>query len=147
MIMGVANGPVVVGDELWFYYGGWDGPHRNLTRSGAIGLSALRLDGFASLHAGAQEGWLITRQQTFARPVVTINARVRPGGYLVAELLDEFGNPMPGFDRAHGHPFTGDAVRHRLSWGPRTFDSGRGQRTFAIRFYMCEADLYSYLPH
>jgi hypothetical protein len=146
MVMGVANAPVVVGDELWFYYGGWTAPHRSPTRDVAIGLAVLRLDGFASLRAGSREGRLITKPEQFTRPAVLINARVSPGGYLAAELLDERGRPLPGFERDRCLLFTGDSVRHRLMWKKREFPADEARRTFAIRFYMREADLYSFLP-
>ncbi|MBM4046558.1 MAG: hypothetical protein FJ279_15715, partial [Planctomycetes bacterium] len=82
-----ANAPVPVGDDLYFYYGGWDGRYKPLN-TGNIGLAMLRLDGFCSMHAGEQEGWLITRREPLDKPTVTLNAKVAPGGHVVAEILD-----------------------------------------------------------
>jgi len=143
MVMGVANAPVVMGDELWFYYGGWDGPHRSTTRNAAIGLATLRLDGFASLAADA-EGWLITPPESFTQPGVTINAKVHPGGQIVAELLDEDERPVPGFDRSQCQPFTGDSVRHQLTW--RDAQRLPPDARLKLRFSLRKAELYSYMP-
>jgi hypothetical protein len=145
-IMGVANAPVVVGDELWFYYGGWDNPHRSWASQASIGLATLRLDGFASMQAGDQEGWLLTKKEAFRRPEVLVNAKVRPGGSIVAELLGDGGKPLSGFTRADCRPFTGDSVRHRLTWRMRTFPEGKPRRDLRLRFLMRDAELYSYLP-
>jgi hypothetical protein len=146
MVMGVANAPVVMGDELWFYYGGWDGPHRSTKRNAAIGLAALRLDGFASVQAGEDEGWLITQPESFSKPAVVINAKTRPGGEIVAELLDGNGRPWPGFDRASCVPFKADSVRHVLAWRrAKGSDLPAGVR-LKIRFFLRLAELYSYVP-
>ena len=61
-----ANRPVIVGDEIWVYYGGgaithaedpWRvGPHAGM----AVGLAKARLDGFVSLGARAADGTLTT---------------------------------------------------------------------------------------
>ena len=146
LVMGAANTPVVMGDELWFYYGGWDGPHRILTQRAAIGLATLRLDGFASMQADAQEGWLVTPVETFSEPRVTINAQVAPGGQIVAELLDQNGQPVAGFDRQNCEPFQGDSVRQVLKWK----EAGKGHLPpggrMRIRFLLRNAELYSYLP-
>ncbi|MBM4046173.1 MAG: hypothetical protein FJ279_13765, partial [Planctomycetes bacterium] len=95
-----ARAPVQVGDQLYFYYGGWDGPHNNPKASGNIGLATLRLDGFCSMRAGAQEGWLISRREPFRVPQVTLNAKTAPDGYVTADLLDAQNNVLPGFSRA-----------------------------------------------
>lgn len=145
MVMGVANAPVIMGDELWFYYGGWDGPHRSATRNAAIGLATLRLDGFVSLAADA-EGWLITPPEAFTKPAVLVNAKVAPGGKLVAELLDDHDRPILGFDRRLCEPFTGDSVRHQLTWrdaAQRGLPAGARPK---LRFFLSKAELYSYRP-
>ena len=83
-----ARAPVVVGDRLHFYYGGCDAAHDEKRVKAAIGLATLRLDGFCSMRAGANGGWLITRREGLREPAVIINARTRPGGDVTAELLD-----------------------------------------------------------
>jgi hypothetical protein len=141
-----ARAPVIVGDELYFYYGGCDGVHDQPRVRAAIGLAKLRLDGFCSLRAGTAEGWLITRREPFHEPAVRINARTAPGGQVVAEILDRRNRVLPGFSREVCEPFTGDSAGHVLRWKSRQFPAGQGQNDYKLRFWLKSADLYSYLP-
>jgi len=141
-----ARAPVQVGDELYFYYGGFNAPHNAQEIKAAIGLAVLRLDGFCSMHAGETEGSLITRREPFRVPRVTINATTGPGGYVTAELLDVNDRVIPGFSRDDCTPFTGDSVRHGLSWKTETLPEELLAPDKKIRFILKNADLYSYLP-
>jgi hypothetical protein len=141
-----ARAPVQVGDRLFFYYGGWNGPHNSTKAEAAIGLATLRLDGFCSTRAGAEEGWLISRREPMAAPSVTINAKTGPQGFVAAELLDRDNRPIPGFTRADCRVFQGDSVRHVLKWKKDRFDDSHLDHDKKIRFYLKDADLYSYLP-
>ena len=145
-IMGVANAPIVMGGELWFYYGGWTGPHRSHTRNAAIGLATLRLDGFASMEAGDREGWLVTPAERLTRPAVTINAKVQPGGGIWAELVDAEGHVAPGFEREQCSSFDGDSVEHLLTWQGRSMKPWRPARELKVRFYLRKAALFAYSP-
>jgi hypothetical protein len=141
-----ARAPVQVGDELYFYYGGFDGTHNAERATACVGLATLRLDGFCSLRAGPDEGWLISRREPFRVPRVTINARTAADGYVLAELLDRQDRIIPGFGRAECVPFRGDAVRHRLTWRTETLPEACLEGDKKIRFVLRNADLYSYLP-
>jgi hypothetical protein len=142
-----AREPVRVGDKLYFYYGGFDQIHEDYEGiAGAIGLATLRLDGFCSMQAGEKEGWLISRREVFNTPKVTINAKVNPGGYVTAELVDRNNNVIKGFSRAECIPFKGDSVRGLLTWKTAKFPSGWIDKDKKVKFYIKDADLYSYLP-
>ncbi len=142
-----AIAPVVVRDQLYFYYGGFDQAHDDYRGIKAeIGLATLRLDGFCSMQAGADEGWLITRRELFRTPQVTINAKVADGGYVVAEIVDRHNKVIPGFSRQECIPFTGDSVRHVIEWETKTFPADVVKPDKKIRFYLKNAALYSYLP-
>jgi len=141
-----ARAPVQMGDELWFYYGGWVGAHNDPTAHAAIGVATLRLDGFCSMRAREQEGWLISRREPFSVPRVTINARCAEGGYVLAELLDGQGELIPGFDREDCVRFTGDSVRGELTWRTTELPADLRRADKRIRFILRNADLYSYVP-
>lgn len=145
--IGVAREPLVMGDELWFYYSGWDQVHEDYAGlKAAVGLAKLRLDGFCSMSAGETEGWLISRREVFNTPRVTINAKVKPGGYVSAELVDRHNNVIPGFEKDMCIPFTGDSVRGELTWKTEKFPAEWIDKDKKIKFYIKNADLYSYLP-
>ena len=141
-----ARAPVIMGDELYFYYYGCDNIHDVKDIHCDIGLATLRLDGFCSMSAGDEEGWLISRREVFKTPRIVINAKTEPDGYVVAELLDRNNNVIEGFTRTDCVPFCGDSVRHELSWKTTAFTRDPIEPDKKIRFYLRRADLYSYLP-
>lgn len=141
-----ARNPVVVGDNLYFYYGGYSTVHDTLEAKCGVGLAILRVDGFCSMKAGREEGWLISRREVFSTPRVTINALTRPGGYVAAELVDRWNNVIPGFSREDCVPFEGDSVGHELQWRKKKFPPKWLEPDKKIRFFLKNAELYSYLP-
>lgn len=145
-----ARAPVQMGDRLYFYYGGCDKLHDEPRTIANIGLATLRLDGFCSMSAGAEEGWLITRRESLAAPRVFINALVSLGGWVQAELLDRRNRVLPGFSRTDCIPFTGDSVRHELTWktaAPSRPGIGTSPLSdVKVRFHLKDAALYSYSP-
>lgn len=142
-----ARAPVQVGDELYFYYSGWDGPH-NATGGlhCAIGLATLRLDGFCSMDAGTEEGWLISRREPFHVPKVLINAKTEPDGFIAAELLSRDNEVIRGFSRDECRRFSGDAVSHVLQWEAEQLPEEYRAVDKKIRFILRKGQLYSYLP-
>ena len=139
-----ARAPVVINDKLYFYYGGCVGRHDDKRVTAAIGLATLRLDGFCSMRAGANEGWLISRREPAREPVVTINAKTTKDGVVTAEILDRKNRVVRGFSRQDCAAFTGDSVKHELKWKSATLPANTVD--WKIRFWLKNADLYSYLP-
>ena len=139
--------PVVMGDELWFYFSGWDQAHEDYDGVDCtIGLAKLRTDGFCSMHAGDEQGWFISRREVFNTPKVTINARCRKDGCVVGELVDRNNNVLDGFSRDDCVPFSGDSVRGELTWKTKQFPKALTDKDKKVRFYLRNADFYSYLP-
>lgn len=142
-----ARAPIVMGDKLYFYYGGFDKKHDVYKDvHGAIGLATLRLDGFCSMHAGLVEGWFISRREVFRTPRVSINAKCAPGGYVIAELLDRNDDVIPGFSKAECIPFKGDSTHYLMRWKTAEFSGKIADSDKKVRFFLKDADLYSYLP-
>ncbi len=141
-----ARAPVVVGDRLHFYYGGFRAPHDEPGAEGGIGLATLRLDGFCSLHADEAEGSATSRVERFTAPSLTLNGAVRAGGYIEAELINRRGRPIPGFNRTVCTRFEGDEVRGRLGWPSSKLPDSAVREGVRVRFYLKRADLYAYLP-
>ena len=143
-----AKDPVIVGDRLYFYYSGFLGRHNEGSKlqQSATGLATLRLDGFCSMRAGAEEGSLISRREQFLIPKVTVNAKTAEGGCVAAELLDAKNRVIPGFSRKECVPFTGDSVRHVLAWNTAELPEAELKTEKKIRFFLKNADLFSYFP-
>jgi len=140
--------PIRRGNELWIYYTGIDVRYRppHLHARGGIGLARLRLDGFVSLHAGPEEGIFETRAIKFEGERLFINADIK-GGSIRAEIVDYSERVIqPGRSRAESLPVTGDGLRSELRWqGKDGVKDLRGQ-VVRIRFYLKNADLYSFWP-
>ena len=159
----ITSPPVQVGDELYIYYGGFK-CHHDWWRSGlleglsvpeandlsmaqsGLGLARLRLDGFASLDASqAREGMVITRPFISDGEMLIINARADKGGYIAVEVVDGADKPIPGCSRSECDQFTGDDVRHVLTWqGSSTVPKAGDNQFRKLRFFMHKASLYSF---
>ena len=138
-----ASGPLLVGEELWFYYRGSrhtpedkQAPWRTGT-----GLAKLRRDGFVSLDAAGQPGWVETRPLSFTGQTLHLNAAVKPGGYLRVAVTD-----LQGKQLIESAPVTKDSTDVTLSWpggaGPA---AARGDREHVrLRFELNNAELYAF---
>ncbi len=169
----VPSPPVPVGEELWVYHGGSCNHHDwwiTGAREGlpvpeahdisqvnyALGLAKMRLDGFVSLSANeVRPGIFVTRPVISPGQHLVINARCGTGGSIAAEVVDINDQVIPGFSREECDVFTGDKVSHIVSWkGGRQipvlsaeraeYPKPEIERFRKVRFYMSNADLYSF---
>lgn len=140
--------PIVRGDELWFYYTGIDvryRPNKPDARGdfhGGIHLAKLRRDGFVSLRAGAEPGFVDTRPVQLEGSHLYLNATAR--GQIKAEITDAQGRAaMPGWGSAQCVAITGDHLRTEVRWPGHDLRELRG-KSVRVRFHLTDADLYSY---
>jgi len=149
--------PIIVGDEIWFYYMAQNG--RNWwTYSGdppkldpnakepakGVGLATLRLDGFISVET-EKEGSLTTRPLVFLGDTLIVNASTKEGSITV-EALDPDGKVIEGFSRVDCIPITTDSVRHVVKWKGKPDCHLLQARPIQLRFYLEKAKLYSFEP-
>ena len=140
--------PIRMGDELWFYYSGIDVRYRpNLQRAseryhGGIYLAKLRVDGFVSMHAGVEGGFLDTRPVVIAGQHLYINAEA--AGEIRVEITTADGRTaLPGWGIAQCEPVVGDHTRVELRWPERRLAELQG-KPVRIRFHLKDAHLYSF---
>ena len=144
-----ANGVcLIVGDELWFYFGAWSGLSQRenaeyVMAGGSVGLAKLRRDGFASMDADATGGTLMTRPVTFTEQHLFVNV-ADPNGALKAEVLDEQGNSISPFTVENSVAFTGDKTRHRLTWQGADNLSQLAGKKVRFRFTLRNGQLYAF---
>ena len=144
---------LVVGDHLYFYVSGRQGV-AGTDRPGvcSTGVAMLRRDGFASMDWGLDEwrirrgsgpaGALTTRVLTFRGAHLFVNADIR-GGELKAEVLDESGRVLPGFDAASCVAVRADSTRQAVRWTSSDLASVAG-RAVRLRFTLTRGRLYSF---
>ena len=164
--MCVSNGPIERGDELWFYYTGMkrrvpvheqytDGSLRDpgtltaLERAdwledthSAICLAVLRRDGFVSLDAAADEGQLLTKPLELGGAGLFLNLDAA-GGQARVEVLDESGDPIPGFAGDQAAMVTGNEVSLPARWPSETGLIALAGRTVRLRINLKQASLYA----
>jgi hypothetical protein len=108
---------VLVGDELFLYYGGSARGHKVAPfDERQIGLAKLPRDRYVSLDAkGMAVGTLRTVPLVVGAAAMTLNADAR-GGEIRVQLLDEAGKVRPGFAFADCQPITGNSLAHTVRW-------------------------------
>lgn len=133
------TGPILHGDELWFYYTGitYRDPPEGAQDLGAICRAVLRRDGFISLDAGNETGTLLT--EPFAAPAGNLYVNVNAAqGELRAEVLDEDGHVL-----AESAPVTGDQMDAKVLWETEETIAFVG-KTVRLRFSLRNMAFYSY---
>jgi hypothetical protein len=154
--------PLVVGDEIWIYYGGmsvhhdwWlfgkeeglDIPEANDPQYAQNGhhlcLATLRLDGWVSLDATIREGYVETKPVFSTGAHLFINGRCEPGGTIQVEVMDNWNHVWSGYGKGDCHTFTGDSVHHKVAW-----TAGDAINMIPgivkLRFHLRNAELYSF---
>ncbi|HOF41741.1 MAG TPA: hypothetical protein PLD73_16855, partial [Candidatus Hydrogenedentes bacterium] len=103
----------------------------------------LRIDGFASVHAGYGGGELITKALTFAGNELEINFATSAAGSLWAELQQPDGTPIPGFTLDDCDELIGDQIDRVVTWKGSGDVSALVGTPIRLRFVMKDADLYA----
>ncbi len=138
------NRPIIVGDEIWLYYAGFNQGHgSDEDLAGSIGLATWRLDGFVSIDANRSTGTLTTKPLKFSGESLLINA-VTQGGEIVVELCDASGRPIPGFEAESCVPFRGDSIGHEVAWKNSASLRELADTPVKLKFHMSSAKLYSF---
>lgn len=148
------------GKRIYVYYQMTDGPHAgpkfprgSIVRRypGAIGLGLLRRDGFVSLDAGDEEGYILSKPFVMQGKPLHVNARVEPRGEMTASVktghaLDPNApasiTDVEGFECSE--PIAGDSTDRRVHWaGDRALSELAG-KVCRLRFKLRKAKFYSF---
>lgn len=144
-----AENPVRVGNEMWFYYLGYDTPHdsADATRAG-VGLAKLRLDGFVSRDADREPGMLLTKPIIVKNDKLFINVNSSDGGLKVAIVEPDAhvpgGKVLDGFDKDDCDVINKDSVDCQVTWkGSPSLERLKGKRV-RLKFWLKNASLYAF---
>lgn len=138
--------PLIVGDSLYFYSSGrmrndimWDGHV-------STGLATLRRDGFISMNAGKEEGYLLTEPLSFDGKYFFVNADVKgKKSTLAVELLNEDGTPIEGFTKKDCIAMKKmDKTKYQITWKNHRDLSTLQGKNIRVKFYLKEGDLYAF---
>jgi len=103
----------------------------------------LRLDGFVSVHAGAESGEMITKPLVFKGRDLIINYSTSAAGAVLVEVQDERGVPIEGFGLADCQEIYGDEIEYPVAWKSATSLEKLAGKPVRLRFLLKDADLYS----
>lgn len=155
--------PVILDDEIRFYYGGYTSgleakdayikPGAKDNRSG-VGMASIPRDRFAGIrplpetrHPTLKEPLLNIGQVTLkpidltGRSELLVNADASTGSVRV-EILDELGYRLRGFTRDEAALLTGDSLRHVVKWKNKQLkDLPAG--TYHIRIHLDNAEVFA----
>lgn len=138
--------PLIVGDSLYFYCSGrrlndimWD----SYT---STGLAKLRRDGFVSMNAGKEEGYLLTEPITFDGKYLFVNADVAgKKSTLYVEVIDENGNAIAGYTKKECNVLKkADSTKSMVTWKDNADLSALANTPVRLKFYLKDGDLYSF---
>lgn len=104
----------------------------------------LRLDGFASAHAGYKGGELLTKPVIFDGSKLELNYSTSAAGSVRVEMQDASGAPVPGFALADAPELIGDEIERVYSWKSNGDLSSLKGKPVRIRFVLKDADLFAY---
>lgn len=104
----------------------------------------LRMDGFASVHAGSVSGELITHPLRFSGDRLSLNLSTSAAGGLRVELQQHDGTPIPGFSLDECNTVYGDTIESTVTWKSGTSLKSLSGKSVRIRFVLQECDLYSF---
>ena len=138
--------PLIVGDSLYFYCSGrrlndimWD----SYT---STGLAKLRRDGFVSMNAGKDEGYLLTEPLIFDGNYLFVNADVDgKKSTLYVEIIDENGNAIDGYTKKECNVLKkADSTKSMITWKNNADLSALANTPVRLKFYLKDGDLYSF---
>ena len=122
----------------FFVQRGYGQPDHHLSRF------SLRLDGFASLHAGYTGGEMVTKPFLFTGSELEINYASSAIGSLRFELQDEVGHPIPGYTLDESREIIGDQIARVVAWDKGADVSPLAGKTVRMRVVLTDADLFSF---
>lgn len=137
--------PIVVGDELWIYYGGVGRDHRSIESAGSgVFRARLRRDGFVSVDAGYRGGEFTTPVITFAGDRLELNLDGSAGGWLQVEILAADRAPIAGYRLRDCDTIRGNSLRKRVTWQDEADVSKLAGKPIRLHFVLRSMKLFAF---
>lgn len=103
----------------------------------------LRLDGFASVHAGDEPGEVLTHPLRFEGKDLLVNYSTSAGGGVRIELQTADGDAIPGFSLSDCRELVGDAIEQPVRWAAGGDLSRLAGQPTRLRFVLQDADVFA----
>jgi hypothetical protein len=145
--------PVVLEDQIRFYYGAYEHPWKfgtgeypwnsktRIPKSG-IGLATLPLDRFAGLRPIEKIGQITLRPRSLLGATgIALNANAS-GGTIRVELLNSSGHRIPGFTKSDAVPISADGLHQRVTW-KKSEVANLPEEDIMIRIHLENAEIFA----
>lgn len=151
--------PVILDDEMRFYYGAYNqspigGVRAEAGQRSGVGLATLPRDRFAGIRPVARSEQVTLRKplenigQVTLKPLdltgcreLQLNANAESGSIQV-EVLTESGYRVRGYGREDCLPVRGDSLRHRIAWKSQRLDQLPPGR-YLLRLHLDNATVFA----
>ena len=149
MIFPSGDHPVVVGDEVRFYYHGttythgFTEPLDSPNVYAGAGLATLPRDRYVGWLGATRPGTLQTRPLTFSGRGLHLNLDAHKGETRVA-LLDAEGQPLPGYSQDDCVPMTADGFDQMVRWRQGGDLSAISGKPVCVQFSLRHSVLYTW---
>jgi hypothetical protein len=132
---------IVVGDETFIYYGGYERGHKiNPYQERHIGFARMPRDRYVSQDAGLNLGTLITKPLLIKAASITVNANVQ--GECRVRLLNANREPLDGFSWVE---IKGDSIEHKVEWSKKL--NSISSKAVCLEFQLKNAQLFGFDLH
>jgi len=147
--LSMAVGIIEKGDELWQYYTGVEVTHGVVDpdrRGGMGGTYRLvqKRDRFAGARAGHAGGEIVTPPLVFSGNRLEVNVDCGGLGEAWVEILDEAGQPIPGFEMDRFDVLDRNQIHAPCAWMENRDVGQLAGRPVKLRFKLRAATLYSF---
>ena len=136
------------GDEVSLYYTAYDVTHAGYLDRGYLGgtitRAIYRLDGFMSVDSTVKGGQFTTPSIVFDGSRLELNVDASAAGEVRVEMLNEQGQPIPGFALADCEPLVQSGVAKRVLWKGSDDLASLRSKPVKLRFAMRDAKLYAF---
>jgi hypothetical protein len=142
-MVGLAESPVVVGDQMRFYYGGFRLGHNTKKENiGSIGLLTTERDRLIGMRPGTDEpGFIITRPFEVRGRRLVVNAKIR--GKLTAEIRTDGNKVVKGWSFDDADPVTRTGYARELTWQGKSL-SEVPEPEVRVKFRLENAEFFTF---
>lgn len=131
-------------DQHWIYYLATNERWGARKWDARLALAKLRLDGFFFLQAKQKPGTVVTEPFKLEGDGLQINVDAG-GGRIQVEVLDEDGEPIPGFSGNDAPTYEGvDQLRLAPRWKDDANLSALVEKVVRLRFHLSSTKLYAF---
>jgi len=142
----ISESPVVVGDQMRFYYGGRALDHHVKNNPASIGLATAERDRFIGLRASNEKaGYVLTRPLLYPKKAnLVINAVVPEKGSMIrAELRGDNNKIIEGFSLEDCDPVEESGFAQSVTWQGKTINTAP-EAEVRIRFELTNAQIFAF---